>query len=144
MRGISPTASFMGGSAPPGYPGKPHPPARRGISPVVSYVLVIAIAIVGSAALYYWVAGVGGAPTLAQPKTDIQVFAYNSTVLRVTNIGVTNTSELPSMNTTAGDCEFASATVLMPGVTYSCTLAAPASGTIQVWAPGVNAASAFI
>lgn len=116
----------------------------RGVSPVVSYVLLIAITIVGAAALYYWVAGAGTAPALTPSKTDIQVWAYDNSTLRVTNIGVTNTSELPGMNTTAGNCEFASATALMPGVTYSCTLADAASGDVQVWAEGVNAASVRI
>jgi len=116
----------------------------RGLSPTVSFILLIAIAIASTTLLYYWVVGQGTAPNTSQAKVSIQTDVYNSTVLKITNIGVTNTSSLTAMGTTAGNCTFPAATVLMPGVTYACTLAAPVTGEVRIWADGVNTATVHL
>lgn len=116
----------------------------RGMSPTVSFILLIALMAISTTLLYYWVVGQGTAPAVSQAKATIQVDKYNSTVLRITNIGVTNTSSLSALGTTAGDCTFPAAIVLRPGVTYSCTLPAAASGEVRVWADGVNTATVYL
>lgn len=116
----------------------------RGISPVISFVLLIAIVMISMGALYFWVVGSGSAPAVSQVDTTVQVHKYNTTMLKVTNIGVVNTSAYDSLNTTEGDCDFASSTVLIPGVMYNCSLAAPASGEVRVWADGVNPTSVYL
>ena len=121
-----------------------HTSLMRGLSPTVSFILLIAIVTASTVLLYYWVVGQGTAPTTSQAKVSVQLDAYNSTVLKITNIDVTNTSSLTAMGTTAGDCTFPTATVLMPGVTYNCSLAAPTSGEVRVWADGVNTATVYV
>ena len=116
----------------------------RGISATLSFILLVAIAVVSTLLLYFWVAGEGYAPAVAAAKATIQVYPYNSTVLKVANIGVTNTTALNSLSTTAGDCTFPAATVLVPGVTYNCTLPSPASGELRIWADGVKATSVYL
>ena len=117
----------------------------RGISPVVAFVLVLAIALMATLALYYWVLGSTGEPASeVYSNSDIQVHAYNSTRLLITNIGVVNTTRLVRMSTSHGNCVFDAPAVLIPGVTYACSLATPASGEVRVWASGVNAATIYL
>ncbi|MCK4326952.1 MAG: hypothetical protein KAW41_00570 [Candidatus Diapherotrites archaeon] len=116
----------------------------RGISPAIAFVLILAIALLSTLAIYYWVVGQATSPAMTESSTDIQVHNYNSTLLKITNIGVVNTTSLSAMSTSAGDCTFSGPTVLMPGVTYPCSLAAPASGEIRVWAIGVNSATIYL
>ena len=116
----------------------------RGLSAIITYVMLIALVIISSVVIYYWLIGTVNAPSVTPVKTDIQVHKYNSSMLKITNIGVTNTSSLSLMNTTAGDCSFTPATILMPGVTNNCSLAAPASGEVRVWAEGVNPSSIYL
>ncbi|MCD6522222.1 MAG: hypothetical protein J7K68_00590, partial [Candidatus Diapherotrites archaeon] len=56
------------------YPGKPHPPWKksRAISPIVSVVLLIAIATIAAVGLYFWV---GGYAT-KQPTTETPISIY--------------------------------------------------------------------
>ncbi len=116
----------------------------RGLSATLSFILLVAITIASTVLLYFWLVAQGASPVTANPKVSIQVNVYNSTVLKVVNIGVTNTSSLSSLNTTAGGCTFPAATVLMPGITYNCTLPSAASGEVRVWAHGVRAATVYV
>ncbi|MFC2175080.1 hypothetical protein ACFLQ2_04435 [archaeon] len=117
----------------------------RGISPVVAFIMLVAIGLLATLAIYYWLIGeTAAAPSLPHSNVDIQVHAYNSSRLRITNIGAVNTTEFSAMETTAGDCTFDSATVLIPGVTHSCSLAAATTGEVRVWASGVNSASIYL
>ncbi len=116
----------------------------RGISPLISFVLLVAITIISTGALYFWAGGLAVTPAVTETQTSIQVHVYNSTVLKITNIGVTNTTLLALMETSAGDCDFDPATILLPGVTYNCTLATASSGDISVWADGVTTSSVYI
>ena len=116
----------------------------RGISPVIAFVMILAISLLATLVIYYWVIGQATSPSEPYSNTDIQVHKYNSTMLKVTNIGVVNTTSLANMETSAGDCTFSASTVLMPGVTYNCTLGAAGSGETSVWAAGINPASVYL
>ncbi len=110
----------------------------RGVSPSVAFVLIIVISVISSTGLYYWLAGASMPNDLTPTNTDVQIHKVNSTTLRVTNLGVTNSTSLDGLETSAGQCAFASSTVLAPGVSYSCSFSSAPSGQIQVWANGVK------
>jgi hypothetical protein len=107
-------------------------------------VLLVAIGIVSTGAIYYWLVGSITPPETTPTMTNIQVHKFNSTMLKITNTGVSDTGELAEMSTTGGDCTFAAPVVLEQGVTYSCTLAAPVTGETRVWAEGVNTAVVYL
>jgi hypothetical protein len=113
----------------------------RGIAPIIAFVLVLAISMMASLALYYFVIGAPRQPGLSTTFTVVQASLVNTTTLRIINIGTTNTTTLAGMNTTLGNCLFVSARVLQPGISEFCYLPVASASTFRVWATGVNTVS---
>ena len=123
---------------------------KRGISPIVAVVLLIAIAVIAAVGLYFWVGSLTGKQ--ATPNTPKMITANvicnqtgNSTIL-ITNIG---TEKISSLNTTLKtsdsnvkivDC---SPNDISSGETASCTITNfhQGNGTISIYGDNLGAIS---
>lgn len=94
----------------------------KGISPIVSIVLLIALAVIISIGIYFWVAGYDFSPSKSAELVEISVTPVGGSNYLVTNTG-TKSIILTYLNTTSGNtCEFNSTVTIEPGTSKQCTL----------------------
>ncbi|MCD6522204.1 MAG: hypothetical protein J7K68_00490 [Candidatus Diapherotrites archaeon] len=105
----------------------------KGISPAISFMIIVAIVAIGAVAVYFWVSGTLNQPVVKEQPVPIQAYAYNSSAIKVINIGTTNSSEITYLNTSVGACTFSGATVLEPGVAETCVLPVQPSGPVTLY-----------
>ena len=88
---------------------------RKGISPIVAVVLLIAIAVIAAVGLYFWVGGLATKqPTPSTPGTITAICSGTNRVITVSNTGtetidastllVSSTNDDVSVSQTAGNC----------------------------------------
>ncbi len=96
---------------------------KKGISPVVSSVLLIALAVIISVGIYFWATNVDLNPTPSTATlTPISVARTGTSSFLVTNQGTTSLT-LDLLNTVSGNtCTFTGTIILEPGSTQNCTL----------------------
>ena len=101
----------------------------RGISPIVSVTLLIALAVIVTGGLYFWVAGENMHTNAPQTDvTEISVVATDASAgeYLVTNVdtGYFTASALHTNNgTMTGDCSFGGSVTVAPGESVNCTIA---------------------
>ncbi|MEM3412288.1 MAG: archaellin/type IV pilin N-terminal domain-containing protein [archaeon] len=84
----------------------------KGISPVIATVLLIAIAVIGAVALWYWAGGLAGKPPMAQTTQQ----AITISDCKVTNPGqVNNSAQLTIRNTGGVDVSVTNVGVYLGG-----------------------------
>ncbi|MCK4327440.1 MAG: type IV pilin [Candidatus Diapherotrites archaeon] len=106
---------------------------RKGISPIVAVVLLIAIAVIAAVGLYFWVGGLATKqPTPSTPKTITAL--CTGTTLTITNIGTeTITEELFFGNSTSATTDdlLPGQTVIVPYVSGSGSVYGATTGAAQ-------------
>ncbi len=123
---------------------------RKGLSPAVSFMLVVFIATTGAIALYFWFTS-ADAPILEYVSVTVSAYPYNSTALVIVNAEARNSSDYTHLNTSAGRCDFGDAAdcndiiKLQPGVPTRCYLRnadctgnVVGSGTVAIYGVGIN------
>ena len=110
----------------------------RGISSVVSFVLIVLIALLGSLVLYTFFGGNTNQPEIASSLITVQVHYVNSSYLRVINVDAENSSFLAGLNTSVGDCAFPVAQELSPGVPVLCEFSSTVSGSFRAFGNGID------
>lgn len=113
----------------------------RGISPVISFILIVMIALISTTSLYFFFGGNTDTPTVAGALVTVQVHYVNSSYLRVINTDAENTSSLAGLNTSVGPCAFPVVQELSPGVPVLCSFSSNVSGSFKAWAKGVDSVS---
>ena len=107
---------------------------RRGLSPVMSFVLILALTTLCAVAIYFWAAGSTGSPAYRDAPVPIQTSFINSTYVRIVNLGARDVGPYSVMPTSGGDCSFALPTTLKAGVPEMCTFAVAKSGVVKFYA----------
>ncbi len=123
---------------------------RKGISPTISFVLIVLIATSAAIGLYFWFTSVD-APVLEYVSVTVLAYPYNSTAIVIVNAEARNSSEYTHLNTSAGRCDFGDITdcgdaiKLQPGVPTRCYLRNDlcnanivGSGTVAIYGVGIN------
>jgi hypothetical protein len=111
---------------------------RKGISPVIAFVMIVLISITGAISLYYWFVE-ADAPILDYVSITVSAYPYNSTAIVIVNAEARNSSEYTHLNTSAGKCYFYHPPIILrPGVPTHCNLTVVTSGRVAVYAEGVN------
>ncbi len=123
--------------------GIPTAKSRKGISPIVAVVLLIAIAVVAAVGLYFWAGGI----TARQPTPSVPI-AITATPIDPANgkIAVANLGSTPltvsRLNTADGTtCEFGETVTIQPGNQAVCTMP-PKRGTTIIY--GSNTSQAVV
>ena len=124
----------------------------RGISPIVSVTLLIALAVIITGGLYFWVAGQNvhtDAP--AADVVDISITAINASAgeYLITNVDTSyfNASALHTDNgTVQADCSFGSTVSVAPGESVNCTIggAAKPNGEIVFYTDSIGPATIIV
>ncbi len=111
---------------------------NKGISPIVSVVLLIAIAVIAAVSIYFWSAGlVTKQPTPEGPIPITAVPLDNQGHVAVANLG-NKPLTLSKLNSTAGvECDFGGTVTIQPGGQAICTIP-PKSGKIVLWGSGTG------
>ena len=104
---------------------------KKGISPTVSFTLILALCVISGVAVYWWVAGTTDSPAMQESPVMLQVSFINSTYARVTNVGVRDVGPFTLLSTSEGDCSFASSTKLQAGIPEMCTFAGAKAGVVR-------------
>lgn len=112
---------------------------EKGVSQIISFVMVIVVVIASSVALYYWIGG-RKTPRIQEEYLKISAYAVNSTAIKVINQDTEDSEELTSLSTSVGPCSFSSSTVLKPGIPVICFLSNPVPNgtTIKVYGPKIQ------
>ena len=127
---------------------------KKGISPIVSVVLLIAIAVVAAVGLYFWMGGL--ATKQPTPNVPIVISANpidpGSGTILIANLGSSplTVSELQTTDDTFTKCLFDGEVTIDPGEHASCMLATetnvtgPVEGEIIIYAENTGSANAMI
>ncbi len=68
---------------------------KKGISPIVAVVLLIAIAVVAAVGLYFWVGGLSTKQPTPQTPVSITATPIGDGQVLIANLGTTADSDLP-------------------------------------------------
>jgi flagellin-like protein len=113
----------------------------RGVSAIVSVVLLIAIVILAAAGLYFWIGGI-----ITEKDTSQKAIVITATVLNAANgtvaiVVLDGTLTGQYLNTSDGTlCDFGESVTLMQGSQDTCTMP-PHEGTVTLFGAQVGATS---
>lgn len=118
---------------------------RKGISPIVAVVLLIAIAVIAAVGLYFWVGGIA----TKQPTTNVPT-AISATVLdaatgtiAIANLGSSDLV-VEYLNTTSGEtCDFGGEVTIAPNEQAVCTMP-PRNGATIIYGPATGQANVIL
>ncbi len=123
----------------------------RGISPIVSVTLLIALAVIVTGGLYFWVAGQRMNTEAPHTATvEISVIAINATAgeYLVTNAGTSyfNATALHTDNgSVESDCSFGGAVSVAPGESVNCTISgAKPTGEVIFYTEAIGPATVIV
>ncbi len=118
---------------------------KKGLTPVIATVLLIALAVISAVGIYFWSANIPKEDYGQQRPGSISVLPYdpNSGEFEVANTGFEEFTIECLTTSTGNDCCFAAATTLGPGEKAVCTMA-PATGDLQFWGPGLEMATVIV
>ncbi len=110
----------------------------KGISAIVSIVLLISISVIAAVGIYFWASGlVTKQPTSKSPIPITAVPLDNKGHVAVANLG-SKPLTLDKLNSTAGiKCDFGGTVTIQPGGQAVCTIP-PKSGKIVLWGSGTG------
>lgn len=120
----------------------------KGISPVVSTVFLIALAVIVTVGLYFWAAGYAVEPQVPHVDiVDISVTAVDYTTgdYLVTNVD-TEYFTASALHTSNGtDCDFVGAPVTVaPGESAQCNIATAPTGEIVFYHDAIGPATVIV
>lgn len=105
----------------------------KGITPLVTVVMLVALAMITGVSIYYWV----NSQSINQPipqsqAVEISVTAVNTTAgeYLVTNVDVVSFNTTTLFTSSGDDCDFGSDTELSPGESAQCTIPSAPTGEI--------------
>ena len=119
----------------------------KGITPVVTVVLLIALSAMVGISIYYWSAGmVINEPAPNTDVVDISVTAINVTAgtYLVTNVD-TVTLTITNLSTNTGnDCAFGAETIIIAGEAAQCTIAGAPTGELVFFSDNAGPATVIV